>query len=475
MKPHDDPLTPADGPGDRLGHHCGVAGIRSRHPVDVSADLFYMLFAQQHRGQEACGIAWDDGRRLSCDKRLGMVAGSADRWLGSSERAPAGIGHVRYATQGGGGLSNAQPISVDCNKGRIALAHNGNLSNGAGVRAGLFAGGSIFQTTSDSELILHRIARSGAVGTEAVLREALSGIEGAYSLAMLWDGDLVAVRDPMGFRPLHIAERDGSWYVASETCALKALGILSWRELVPGECVIVGDGGPRSFFLPPAPRRARCIFELIYFARPDSCVFGRSVYGSRKALGAAMADQDEVKPDAVVPVPDSGTLAAMGYAERAGVPFAFGLTRNHYAGRSFILPSKGERELAVRMKLHAVEEVVSGKRIVIVDDSLVRGTTSGIIVRLLKEAGAAEVHLRLSSPELKWPCYYGIDIPTREELISNRLDEAGVAGLIGADSVRFLPVAATRACLSAPADEYCCACFDGDYPCKNPMEARDGD
>jgi amidophosphoribosyltransferase len=240
---------------------------------------------------------------------------------------------------------------------------------------------------------------------------------------------------------------------------------MSWREVEPGECVIVDDQGTRSFFLPKAARRARCIFELIYFARPDSCVFGRSVYAARRKLGEAMADREDMKPDVVVPVPDSGTLAAMGYAARAGVPFDFGLTRNHYAGRSFILPSKAERELAVRMKLHAVEEVVAGKRVAIIDDSLVRGTTSGIIVRLLKEAGAKEVHLRLSSPELRWPCYYGIDIPTREELVSNRLDAAGIARQTSADSVSFLSVETLRTCMDAAEDEYCCACFDGRYPC----------
>lgn len=463
VKPHSQPDSEQS--DESLGHYCGLAGIRSSQPVDVSRDLFYMLFAQQHRGQEACGIAWDSGGGVSVDKRLGMVSGSADRWLGSATRSKAGIGHVRYATHGGGGLANAQPLAVSCIKGEVALAHNGNLSNGGAIRSALFKQGAIFQTTSDSELFLHRISRSPKTGLEETLRDALAGIEGAYSLAMLWDGALVAARDPMGFRPLHLAERDGAWYVASETCALRALGILSWREIEPGECVIVDDSGPRSFFLPKAQRRARCIFELIYFARPDSYIFGRSVYGSRKALGAAIADHDGLKPDVVIPVPDSGTLAAMGYSERSGVPFAMGLTRNHYAGRSFILPNKGERELAVRMKLHAVEEVVCGKRVAIVDDSLVRGTTSGIIVRLLKEAGAREVHLRLSSPELKWPCYYGIDIPTRDELISNSLDEKGIAERIGADSVRFLPVDATRACLNAPEGEYCCACFDGNHPC----------
>lgn len=461
VKPHDT----RDIPNWRLGHHCGVAGIRAPQAMDVQRPLFYMLFAQQHRGQEACGVAWGDETGLRSDRRLGMVAGAADDWLSGSVSAKAGIGHVRYATQGGGGLANAQPLAVSCSQGRIALAHNGNLSNGAELRARLVADGSIFQTTSDSEIILHRIARSKMRDKESVLREALAGVEGAYSLCLIWDGAMVAVRDPMGFRPLHLAEEGGVSYVASETCALRALGPMDWREIAPGECVIVDDDGTHSFFLDPRPRRARCIFEPIYFARPDSWVFGRSVHASRRALGAALAAADTITPDVVVPVPDSGTLAAMGYAEVSGRPFAFGLTRNHYAGRSFILPTKGERELAVRMKLHAVEDVVAGKSVVIVDDSLVRGTTSGIIVRLLREAGAREVHLRLSSPELKWPCYYGIDIPTRDELISNRLDADGIAAHIGADSVRFLTVDGMRQALGAESGEFCSACFDGNYPC----------
>lgn len=449
---------------DSPGHFCGIAGVLAKQAIDIKSRLFYMLFAQQHRGQEACGIAWQSPDGIGLDKRLGMVSAAAENWLNSELTSDCGIGHVRYATQGGGGLANAQPVVVDCNKGRIALAHNGNISNGRQLRAELFAGGSIFQTTSDSELLLHRISRSNAKDKEAIIREALSGVEGAYSLCLLWDDELVVIRDPMGFRPLYIAEHEQGWFAASESCGLLALGPMSYREVAPGECLIISPKGVRRFFLPPATHRARCIFELFYFARPDSNIFGQSVYLARKALGAAMARQDNIKPDLVVPVPDSGTLAALGYAEESGVPFALGLTRNHYAGRSFILPTKSERELAVRMKLHAVEEVVRGKRIAIVDDSLVRGTTSGIIVRLLKEAGAKEVHLRLSSPELRWPCYYGIDIPTREELISNRLDSAGIAEHTGADSVRFLPLAVMRACLHAPEGEYCCACFDGAYP-----------
>ncbi|MBU0934042.1 MAG: amidophosphoribosyltransferase [Spirochaetes bacterium] len=448
------------------GHYCGVAAVFADTSLDVQSRLFYMLFAQQHRGQEACGIAWRADDTIQTDKHLGMVSARADSWLSGKVSSGCGIGHVRYATHGGGGLANAQPVLVHCNKGHIALAHNGNISNSAALKETLFSSGSIFQTTSDSEILLHRISCSTETGKEAVLRDALSGVEGAYSLCIMWDDELIVVRDPMGFRPLYIAEWQNAWYAASETCGLKALGPMDYREVEPGECIIIGKHGIRSFFLPSAERHARCIFELFYFARPDSNIFGQSVYLARKALGAAIARNDNITPDLVVPVPDSGTLAALGYAEEAGIPFALGLTRNHYAGRSFILPTKNERELAVRMKLHAVEDVVAGKRIVIVDDSLVRGTTSGIIVSLLKEAGAREVHLRLSSPELRWPCYYGIDIPTREELISNRLDSAGIAKLTGADSVRFLPLEVMRSCLNAPENEYCCACFDGKYPTK---------
>ncbi|HBO40223.1 MAG: amidophosphoribosyltransferase [Spirochaetes bacterium GWD1_61_31] len=453
--------------GPALKHHCGLAAVRAATPVDVQQKLFYMLFAQQHRGQEACGIAWRHGNGLRFDKRLGMVSGAAESWLAGKAESTAGIGHVRYATHGGGGIANAQPVVVDCNKGSIALAHNGNISNSDRLRTALFEGGSIFQTTSDSEILLHRISRSTAAGKEAIIRDALSEVEGAYSLCVLWDNDLIVIRDPMGFRPLYIAQHEGAWYAASETCGLRALGPLDCREVQPGECIVIDDAGLRSFFLPAASRRARCIFELFYFARPDSTIFGQSVYLARQSLGAALAEQDNAagfKPDLVMPVPDSGTLAALGYAAVAGVPFALGLTRNHYAGRSFIMPTKTERELAVRMKLHAVPEVVAGKDIAIIDDSLVRGTTSGIIVRLLKEAGARSVHVRLSSPELRWPCYYGIDIPTREELISNRMNPEQVAAFIAANSVCFLPLETMRRCLKAPENEFCCACFDGHYP-----------
>jgi len=447
-----------------LGHHCGVAGVHSPSPIDASSTLFYMLFALQHRGQESAGIVWTENGTHKADRRLGMVSAAADRWLSGEGSSTSGIGHVRYSTAGGGGIRNAQPLSVDCSKGSVALAHNGNISNSAPLRAALTQEGAIFQSSSDSELLLHLISRSRASGIENILREALAPLEGAYSLCMLWGDSLVAIRDPWGFRPLHLAEKDGVRYVASETCALHALGPMKEREILPGEVVIVDGEGERSFFLPSANRKARCVFELIYFARPDSRVFGESVHAARERFGAALAAADDVEADLVVPVPDSGNLAALGYARRSALPFEFGITRNHYAGRSFILPTRAEREFAVRMKLHPVPEIVGGKRVVLVDDSLVRGTTSRLIVGLLKEAGAKEVHLRLSAPELRGPCGYGIDIPNHSELISNRMTPEQIADCIGADSVRFLPVNLLKTQLEEPS-EYCYACFDGNYPC----------
>ena len=448
-----------------LGHYCGVAGIRSSIPLDIPKTLFYMLFSLQHRGQESCGMAWEEEGEWRSKRDLGMVSAVLGRYIHESHSSRLGIGHVRYSTAGGTGVQNAQPIVVDCNKGRIALAHNGNISNGGELRAGLTDEGSIFQGTADSELLLHAFSRSRKSEREGFLREALEPLEGAYSLAMMHEDALIAVRDPSGFRPLYIGHSGSKTYVASETCALHALMPMDYREVKPGEVIVVDDSGETSFFLEPKRPPKRCVFELIYFARPDSEVFGRSVHAARVLLGEALADQDsgDARADMVIPVPDSGNISAIGYARRSGIPFDFGLARSHYAGRSFIMPTKDQRELMVRLKLHAVPEVVSGKRVVMIDDSLVRGTTSRIIVGLLREAGAKEVHLRLAAPELKWPCYYGIDIPDRSQLISNRLDPEGIAREIGADSVRFLPVETLLRTLDGDFG-FCSACFDGKHP-----------
>lgn len=450
---------------ESLGHHCGVAGIRSPESRNIPETLFYMLFSLQHRGQESCGVAWEEDEAWWGRKDLGMVAPVLGSLLGEEHSSRLGIGHVRYSTAGGGGIQNAQPLVIECNKGRLALAHNGNISNGGALRSDLTSEGSIFQGNADSELILHLISRSRSSEREGFLREALSPLQGAYSLAMMHEDALIAIRDPSGFRPLYIGKKDGAVYVASETCALHAVGPMPYREVRPGEIFIADSKGERSFFLEPRLPSRRCVFELIYFARPDSEVFGVSVHAARTRFGEALADLDagQLEADVVIPVPDSGNLAAIGYARRAGLPFDFGLARSHYAGRSFIMPTKNQRELAARLKLHAVPEVVAGKRVVMIDDSLVRGTTSRIIVNLLREAGAKEVHLRLAAPELKWPCYYGIDIPDRNQLISNRLDPEGIAREVGADSTRFLPQERLLAALS-DRDDYCCACFDGKHP-----------
>jgi amidophosphoribosyltransferase len=452
-----------------LRHHCGVAGVFSNQPTNVPEELFFLLFALQHRGQESAGIAYRKGERTVVYRDLGMVSTVLSRYLDETRLTTAGIGHVRYSTRGGNKVENVQPIHVSCNKGEIAIAHNGNISNTPQLKEMLFKEGSIFQSTSDTELLLHLISRSRAATFHEALSETLQTVEGAFSLVMLHEDSLVAVRDPRGFRPLYIGWKEGSTVVASETCAMDILRVSSYRSVEPGEIITVDSSGERSDFLPRRPEKRQCVFELIYFARPDSHVFDTSVHTARKRMGAALASADPPDTgDLVVPVPDSGTSAALGYAEAAGVPFDMGLTRNHYAGRSFIMPTTSERELAVRMKLHPVRELITGKRIILVDDSLVRGTTARMLVRLIKEAGAREVHLRLSSPEIRWPCFFGIDIPTRAELVSNHLSPGQIADLIEADSVRFLTLDMLRSTLDRPSD-FCYACFSGSYPMSVPL------
>ena len=454
---------------DKIGHFCGIIGIYSPGEINIPEKLFFSLFALQHRGQESCGIAYRKGGRLVAYKDLGMVEPVLGRYLNEQRPSRIGIGHVRYSTHGGNRLENAQPMLANCNKGEIALAHNGNISNTGEIKAGLFAEGSIFQSTTDSELVLHYLSRLKESDFTAALCGTLRHFEGAYSIVMIRDETLIGVRDPLGFRPLYFGTGEGMSVFASETCALDMLRIQDYRAVEPGEMVIVDAQGARSVFFAPSPRKRQCVFELIYFARPDSKMFGQSVHLARKKMGAALARADRDAgfsgADMVISVPDSGNSAALGYAEESGLPFEMGLTRNHYAGRSFIMPTQAQRELAVRMKLHPVRDVLEGRRVVLVDDSLVRGTTSRNIVRLIREAGVKEVHLRLSSPEIKWPCFFGIDVPTREELIANRMDGEAISRYINTDSVRFLEEPLLRSCLPDPAD-FCYACFNGDYPCK---------
>ncbi len=406
---------------------------------------------------------------LVVHKGQGSVAAVLARFLEERVQSQVGIGHVRYSTHGGNTIENVQPVIAECNKGKIAIGHNGNISNAAELNASLYREGSIFRSTSDTELILHLIARSRCTSFNEALIESLRQLEGAYSIVIIHDDTLIAVRDPYGFRPLYIGEKDGATFVASETCGLDILKVSNRREVKPGELITVGAKGTTSeFFTTPVTPRP-CVFELIYFARPDSEVFGHSVHLTRKIIGKALADREKNSADIVVPVPDSGNSAALGYAERSGIPFEFGLARNHFTGRSFILPTTTERELAARMKLHPVRPAIEGKRVVLIDDSLVRGTTSRNLVKLVREAGAKEIHLRLAAPELKWPCFFGIDIPTREELISNRMTPDEIAASIGADSVAFLPLQDLRRCVNDNGG-FCDACFSGDYPvpvCEN--------
>lgn len=448
---------------DQLKHYCGVVGIHSKEKINMPTKLFYPLFSMQHRGQESCGIAYRRHGRLIGYKDLGMVETVLSHYLAEDHPSRVGIGHVRYSTHGGNMLENAQPVVVSCNKGEIALAHNGNISNAEDLRKELFNKGSIFQSTADTEIIAHLISRSDEETFKPSLIESLKRLKGAFSIVMVHEDRLIAIRDPLGFRPLVLGQKNGMTVVASETCGLDILQIDFVREIEPGELVVIDDEGIRSIKYADSPKKAQCIFELIYFARPDSHMFGYSVHMIRKKMGEHLARIEKEEADIVSPVPDSGNSAALGFAKIAGKDFEVSLTRNHYSGRTFIQPSQSEREFKVRVKLSPVKEAINDKKLILIDDSLVRGTTSKIIVKLLQEAGAKEVHLRLCAPEIKYPCYFGIDIPTREELISNSMTPDELAKHINADSVKFLPLDCLKECVDNPED-YCYGCFAGEYP-----------
>ncbi|HLE37110.1 MAG TPA: amidophosphoribosyltransferase, partial [Candidatus Acidoferrales bacterium] len=376
----------------------------------------------------------------------------------------AAIGHTRYSTAGDTSLTNAQPIVIDCNKGKLALAHNGNLTNAAEWRRKLEHRGSIFQTTSDTEVIVHLIARSAARNLSGAIGDALNQVEGAYSLVLLTREELYAIRDPRGFRPLALGKLGGAWIVASETCAFDLLGAEYVREVEPGEMVRISRAGVETIrFAPPKPHQY-CIFEHVYFARPDSLVFGRPVNQSRELLGRLLAEEHPAEADIVVPVPDSGVPAAIGYAHESHIPFCMGLIRNHYIGRTFIEPVQDIRDFGVRLKLNPVRGLLEGKRVVLVDDSIVRGTTSRKIVRMVREAGAREVHMRISCPPTVSPCYYGIDTPTREELIAAVKTVEGIREFLGADSLGYLSLESLRRAVEDTEKRFCTSCYTGVYP-----------
>jgi amidophosphoribosyltransferase len=406
---------------DRFHDHCGVCGVYG-HPE--AAKLAYLgLYALQHRGQESAGIVSSDGRELHLEKAMGLVADIFQPEVLARLPGDSALGHTRYSTAGDTSLMNAQPIVIDCNKGKLALGHNGNLPSAARLRRTLEHKGSIFQTTSDTEVIVHLVARSQARNLSGALADALNQVEGAYSLLVLTRDEMYALRDPRGFRPLALGRLDGAWVVASETCAFDLIGATYVRDVEPGEMLRISRAGMESLHFAPEKPLQQCIFEHVYFSRPDSLVFGRVVEQSREMLGRMLAREHGVPADIVVPVPDSGVPAAIGYSQESGVPFRMGLIRNHYIGRTFIEPQQSIRDFGVKLKLNPVPEVLRGQRVVLVDDSIVRGTTSRKIVRMVREAGAAEVHMRISCPPTVSPCYYGVDTPTREELIASDVSQ----------------------------------------------------
>lgn len=484
---------------DKFRDECGVFGILGHHDA---ANLTYLgLYALQHRGQESAGIATVSTGAIKSSGNIGVATqtdGTGERLIApftpqihvekdmgyvadifTQERlarlpGDTGIGHVRYSTAGGSLLANAQPIVATTSKGPVAVAHNGNLVNGAAIRRELESRGAIFNTMSDTEVVVHLIAKSASRDPEGAIVDALAQVSGAFSIVVLTPDRIVACRDPWGFRPLVIGRLEGALCVASETCAFDLIGAETIREVAPGEVVVI-ERGPegatmRTAHRYEAERQARCIFEHVYFARPDSVVFGQNVAGVRKRFGARLASEHPVDADIVVPVPDSGVFAALGYAHESGIPFEYGLVRNHYVGRTFIEPKQSIRHFGVKVKLNPVREIVGGKRVILIDDSIVRGTTSKKIVRMLKDAGAKEVHMRISSPPTTGPCHYGIDTPKRRELIASGNSVEEIREFIEADTLGYLSEQGMLEAIATenedPRRSYCTACFTGNYPVK---------
>jgi amidophosphoribosyltransferase len=456
----------------RPEEECGVFGVFG-HPE--ASNLTYLgLYALQHRGQESCGIVSSDGATLHAHKRMGLVADV----FGNQEvfkKLPgmAAIGHVRYSTAGASVEKNVQPIMVDYSRGSIALAHNGNLVNAQILKAELEAYGSIFQTTMDTEIIIHLLAVARANSLVDRIVESLLRIKGAYCLLFLTESRMIAVRDPNGFRPLCLGKLGNGWVVASESCALDLIEAEFVREIEPGELIVCNnDGGIDSIFPFKKVEPTPCIFEFVYFARPDSYIFGRNVYMARKELGRQLAREYKIDADVVIAVPDSGVPAAMGYAEESGIPFELGLIRNHYVGRTFIEPAQSIRHFGVKIKLNPVREILEGKRVVVIDDSIVRGTTSRKIVKMVRHTGAREVHMLVSSPPTSYPCYYGIDTPNRKELISSSHTIEEIRRYITADTLGYLSEEGLLNSVGVTNTNFCKACFAGDYPVAFPKPAE---
>ncbi|HKQ70665.1 MAG TPA: amidophosphoribosyltransferase [Polyangiaceae bacterium] len=472
FRPRDDYMEP---------YMCGVFGVYGH---TEAAKLTYLgLHALQHRGQESAGIISADGGRLFAHRAMGPVHDSFTPTNLTGLPGESSIGHVRYSTAGGSHIKNAQPLAVDYARGSIAIAHNGNLTNAEELREKLEARGSIFQSNSDTEVIIHLLAMSTQRLVEDRIADALSQVEGAYSLVFLTGEALIAVRDPKGIRPLVLGSLPGSSVpnvVASEPVAFDLIDAKTVREVAPGEMIVIDKSGLRSSSPLASAARNSCVFEYVYFARPDSKLSGATVYEVRKNLGRKLAEEEPADCDIVIPVPDSGVPAAMGYAERAGVPFELGLIRSHYVGRTFIEPSQAIRHFGVRLKLNPVSDTLRGKRVVVIDDSIVRGTTSRKIVKMVRDAGAKEIHMRISSPPIRWPCYYGIDTPTRSELVASSHTNDEISRYITSDSLGYLSIEGMLGAVTGTPGferngrEFCHACFSGEYPIQvaTPVKGR---
>ncbi|CCQ91887.1 Amidophosphoribosyltransferase [Nitrospina gracilis 3/211] len=447
---------------DKFHEECGVVAVYG-HPE--AANLVYLgLYALQHRGQESAGIATSDRGKMYVELGMGLVADIFTSQRIKKLPGNIAIGHNRYSTAGVSQIVNAQPCLINYAKGSMALAHNGNLVNADQIREALVDEGAIFQSSNDSEVIVHLIAHSHQELFVNRVIEALAGVQGAYSLALMTEHEVVVARDPHGFRPLCLGRLDGAYIVASESCVMDLIEAEYLREVEPGEVLLINEDGLQSFFPFHRQETRRCIFEHIYFARPDSLIFGEYTYSVRKRMGKALANQSPVEADIVVPVPDSGNLSALGYSEESGIPFEMALIRNHYVGRTFIEPQSPIRHFGVKVKLNAVKKLISGKRVIIIDDSIVRGTTSRKIVKMVRDAGAKEVHVRISSPPTLFPCFYGIDTPNRDELIASRHTLEETRNFITADSLEYLHLENMLNMMGEDSGKFCSACFDGQYP-----------
>lgn len=460
---------------DELHEECGVFGVYNVDGEDVAGLVYYGLFALQHRGQESCGIAVSENRDIRYYKNMGLVNEVFTEENLDKLHGDIAIGHVRYSTAGSSVRANAQPLVTKYVKGTLAIAHNGNLVNAVDLREELEKNGAIFQTTIDSEVIAYLVARERVTSksVEEAVAKAMKFISGAYSLLVMSPRKLTCARDPYGFKPLCIGKKDHTYVVASETCALDAVGASFVRDVLPGEIITITENGIASNTMYCHKKPARCIFEYIYFARPDSTIDGVSIFNSRIMAGRILAQTHPVEADLVVGVPESGNDAAMGYALESGIPYGRAFVKNNYVGRTFIKPKQSMREQSVRIKLNVLKDVVKGKRIVMIDDSIVRGTTSGRIVKMLKDAGATEVHVRISSPPFKFPCYFGTDIPSCDQLIANQYTIEEIGEMLGADSLGYLDV--TRLGEMVDGIDYCDACFTGDYPVAPPTRDIRGD